>query len=163
MLTSVNLLPIYVGFLSLFVGVGCYPDEVKERHAAAVEAYLPAPDLPDNVPYLDPEQALGPPDGRTLAVGRGSSLTLRFFRPVRDGLGPDLRVYEIGDDGAQARVGVSVDGDTFQEFAGSAEGTTSVFDLEALDLPQIFFVRIRGLDDAGEEPGFDLDALEALH
>ena len=178
MFTGVNLLPAHIepmrrltealrtlGVLAVACSglLGCSPNEVKERHAAAGEAYEAAPDTPEDAPYNKPERALGPPDGRTLAVPRGASLTLRFFRPVREAPGPDLRIYEVGPDAAEARVAVSLDGPTIEAFDEIATGPPTVFDLEELGLPRIYFVRIRGLDDAGEEPGYDVDALEALH
>ena len=107
--------------------------------------------------------ALGPPDGRTVAVGRGAHVVLRFFRAVRDGPGPDLRIYEIGADGARARAAVSEDGERFVEAAEDVFDPATDLELGDLGLDRIFFVRLRGLDDAGPDPGFDLDAVEALH
>ena len=142
---------------------GCFPAELRDRHASAVEAYLPTPFVPDGAPYVDPTRALGPPDGRTVALGRGAFLTLRFFRPAPDAPGPDLRVYEVGPDGAEARLAVSEDGVRFIEAKAVIRGPTSTVDLESFALERASYVRIRGVDDAGDEPGFDLDAVEALH
>jgi len=143
--------------------VGCFPAELRDRHASAVERYLPAPFLPEDAPYADPTRALGPPDGRTVALGTGAYLILRFFRPVPDAPGPDLRIYEVGPDGAQARLAASEDGVEFVEVTETLQGPTQSVDLEPLGLSSATYVRIRGVDDAGEDPGFDLDAVEALH
>ena len=102
------------------------------------------------------------PDTRSVALGRGSSLVLRFFRPAPDGPGPDLRLHEIGPDGAEARVAFSSDGSTFVEVIDAVPGSAD-FDLEPTGLSAAAFVRIQGLDNAGPEPGYDLDAVEALH
>lgn len=149
--------------LALGVFWGCFPAELRDRHASAVEDYLAAPYQPVDAPYGDPERALGPADGRTVALAEGSFVVLRFFRPVPDAPGPDLRVYEVGDDGAQARLAASEDGETFVELSDVLLGPSQTVDLEPLGLPQAAFIRIRGVDNAGDDPGFDLDAVEALH
>lgn len=151
--------------LILFAGAtgACFPAELRDRHASAVEGYAPTPFADPEAPYLDPTRALGPPDGRTVALGEGAHVILRFFRPVPEAPGPDLRVYEVGADGARARIAVSEDGIEFVEAVELFEGPTQTLDLEALGLERASFVRIRGVDDAGEDPGFDLDAVEALH
>lgn len=150
-----------LSFLPL--AAGCLAGEIRDRHAAAVDAYLKTPFIDPEEPFADPTNALGPPDGRTVALGRGASITVRFFRAIPDGPGPDVRVYEVGPDGAAARVAVSEDGDYFFELPELASGTTTELDLEGAGISQAFFVRVRGADDLGVEPGFDLDAVEALH
>ena len=146
-----------VGFLA-----GCFEGDFQERHASAVDAYLATPFVDAEAPFAEPRRALGPPDGRTVALGAGAFIVVRFFRDIPDGAGFDLRVYEVGADGAEARVAVSETGDEFFEFAQPASGTTTEYDLEETGIPSARFVRVRGIDDAGEEPGFDLDAVEAL-
>jgi len=143
--------------------LGCFPGELRDRHAAVVERYLATPFVDEGAAFADPVRALGPPDGRTVALGDGAYVILRFFREIPDGLGPDLRVYEVGDDGAMARVAVSLDGDAFVEFDQLVGGGSTELDLAELGLSAVSFVRIRGLDNLGIEPGFDLDAAEALH
>ncbi len=149
--------------LGLLIVTGCFPGEIRDRHASVVEDYLMTPFVEADQPYLDPARALGPPDGRTVALGRGAYVILRFFRQIRDGPGPDLRIYEVGDDGAEAFVAVSTDGDEYVELTNRARGASTALDLAQTGLDGIRFVRIRGADDAGDEPGFDLDAAEALH
>lgn len=149
--------------LTGLVPLACAPVEFGDRHAARIERYEPAPFTPDGAEYARADNALGPPDGRTLALGRGAYVILRFFRPPVDGDGADLRVYEIGADGAKARIAFSPDGERFVESTVEAFGPATLYDLADLGLTSAGFVRIRGLDDAGEEPGFDLDAVEGLH
>jgi hypothetical protein len=152
---SVNLLT--------WAALGCVPADLRDQHGSLVEAYLPTPFSDPDAVFTDPGQALGPPDGRTVALARGASLTLRFFRPIPNAEGPDLRIYEVGPDGAQARIAVSVDGARFVEFTTPAEGLATDYELDEAGGESVSFIRIRGLDDRGDEPGFDLDAAEALH
>lgn len=143
---------------------GCLAGEVQDRYASVVDAFLPSPFLDSEAPFADPDRALGPADGRTVALGIGSTLTLRFFRDIPDGRGPDLRVVEIGPDGARAWVAVSADGVSFVEYpTPMAASTRNDLDLADVGLSRVAFVRVRGADDLGIDPGFDLDAVEALH
>jgi hypothetical protein len=149
--------------LTLSAHIGCISGDVRNRFAAAVESYEATPFSDPSAPYADPRRALGPPDGRTVALGRGASLTVRFFSEIPNGPGPDLRVVEIGPDGAHARVAVSADGEVFRELKDPAsDGGTTEYELDDVGLSGATFVRIRGMDDKGLDPGFDLDAVEAL-
>jgi hypothetical protein len=141
----------------------CIAGELRDRHAAAVDSYLKTPFVDPDEPFADPSRALGPPDGRTVALGRGASIAVRFFREIPDADGPDLRIYEVGPDGAEGRIAVSEDGITFFELRELATGTATEYDLRGSGVAFALFVRIRGVDDLGVEPGFDLDAVEALH
>ena len=151
--------------IGLYVGstAACFPGEIRDRHASAVEAFLRTPFVDENQPFSEADRALGPPDGRTVALGVGAYISLRFLGRSQTARGPDLRIYEIGADGAQSAVAVSDNGVDFREFEGHASGSSTLYDLELVQLEQVQFVRIRGLDDLGEEPGYDLDAVEALH
>lgn len=142
---------------------GCIGNDPRDQYAAAVDRYLPTPFADAHASFLDPVRALGPPDGRTVALGVGAYLTVRFFRQIPDGPGPDLRVYKIGPDAARARVAVSRDGVSFHELPEIASGLTTEYDLAAAGETFALFVRIRGLDDVGNEPGYNLDAVESLH
>ncbi|MCK6549429.1 hypothetical protein L6R52_26555 [Myxococcota bacterium] len=144
------------------VASGCVAPELRERYAAVVDAFEPTPAVDPSSPATDPDRALGPPDGRTVAIGLGGSITLRFFREIPDGPGPDLRIYEVGPDGAAARVAVSTDGLTYAELAELASGETTAWDLGSVGVDGARFVWIRGVDELGLEAGFDLDAVEAL-
>jgi hypothetical protein len=138
----------------------CVPTNRRDRFAADIEGISLT--LNDTLDF-QPEAALGPPDGRSVPIPQSESMTLRFFRPIPNGFGPDLRVYEIGADQATAEIAVSEDGTRFFSFAARAEGPASLFDLDELGLSSVLFVEVRGLDNGGIEPGFDLDALEALN
>lgn len=143
--------------------MACAPGELRDRHAATVDAYQRTPLLPADSAAADPVRALGPPDGRTVAIGSGGWVVLRFFREIPDGPGPDLRIYEVGADGAQATVAVGIDGIQFVRLPDPAGGQTTGVDLAGTGFVSIGYVRLEGLDELGLEPGFDLDALEALH
>lgn len=143
---------------------GCLGGQLQDRYASVVDEHLPAPSLDLEQPFADPDRALGPPDGRTVAIGKGGALILRFFRGIPNGRGPDLRVVEIGPDESTAWIAVSEDGVAFTEYPTPATaGGTTELDLEDAGLESASFVRIRGIDDEGLDPGFDLDAVEALH
>jgi len=142
----------------------CLAGEVQDRYASVVDEFIAAPFLPPNEPFADPDRVLGPPDGRTVAVGLGGALTVRFFRDIPDGRGPDLRIVEIGPDGTRAWIAVSADGTSFVESPIPAtDGAPTDIDLADLGLDRASFVRVRGADDLGLDPGFDIDAVEALH
>lgn len=153
----------WVVWAAFALGPGCVAGEIRDRHAAAVDSYLGTPFVDPSAPFMDPTRALGPPDGRTVALGIGAMITVRFFRQIPDGPGPDLRIYKVGPDGSEARVAVSADGATFHEFGSRAAGPTSEYDLASIGETSAYYVRIRGTDDLGLEPGFDLDAVESLH
>ncbi|MCC7386979.1 MAG: hypothetical protein IT384_34395 [Deltaproteobacteria bacterium] len=143
---------------------GCITSVDEDRYASVVELFLPGPDLAATEPYANPDRALGPPDGRTVALGPGAALILRFFRGIPDGPGADLRVVEIGPDAATAWIAASPDGVGFSEAAAPArDNGTTALDLGDLGLETASFVRIRGIGAEGDDPGFDLDAVEALH
>ncbi|MGF1511480.1 MAG: hypothetical protein ACFB9M_18460 [Myxococcota bacterium] len=143
--------------------VSCVPADFRDFHGSVVESFEPATEPAEDDFFSEPRRALGPPDGRTVALGFGSRLTLRFFRPVPNGDGPDIRIYEVGADGAAARVSVSTEGNRFVPFEDPATGLATDYDLTEVRQDGVIFVRLEGLDDAGQEPGFDLDAVEALH
>jgi hypothetical protein len=156
--------PRHVWILLLPGVAACLGGEVQDRYASVVDETIPAPSLDPDQPFADPDRALGPPDGRTVAIGRGGSLVLRFFRGIPNGRGPDLRVVEIGPDGANAWIATSADGVSFVEHSTPAiDGGTTEYDLEEVGLDHASFVRVRGIDDRGFDPGFDLDAVEVLH
>lgn len=143
--------------------VGCTDGDLRERYASAVEFYQAGPAVSPGAPYHDPARALGAPDGKTVALATESVLVVRFFREIPDAPGPDLRLFEVGSDGSAARVSVSVDGREFVPLTTQAlSGGATELELEDTGLAGVSFVRIEGLDDFGTDPGFDLDAVEAL-
>lgn len=88
--------------------------------ATAVESVVFGSDV--DTRWRDTDAVLGPAEGNAvgvLALGRGGAITLRFGRPVVDGPGPDLAVFENGfsDDFLElAWVEVSTDGVHFVRF-----------------------------------------------
>ncbi|MBI4818337.1 MAG: hypothetical protein HY791_18880 [Deltaproteobacteria bacterium] len=147
----------------------CVPEEIPDRYASVVDLYLPTPGLNTDEPFMNPERALGPPDGRTVALARGSALVLRFFQPIHDVEGADLSVLEVGPlDEASAVVAASSNGERFHVFEHTAiAGRASLFDLAEVGLEEASFIRLLGLDasipaSSTDDPGFDLDAVEAF-
>ena len=99
--------------------------------ATAVPAFRPGRDV--DARWRDPAQALGPPGTDPLAVttlGNGGSLTLAFARPLADGPGPDLAIFEnaLDADGflELARVEVSTDGRAFAAFDAAYLGDAPI-------------------------------------
>src|SRR5688500_3196392 len=97
-LSQVGVMSIYwprnIAFFFALSLAACLGGQVQDRYASVVEVNLASPSIDPEQPFADPERALGPPDGRTVAVGRGGTLILRFFRGIPNGRGPDLRVVE---------------------------------------------------------------------
>lgn len=121
----------------------------------------------------DPALALGPPDGRSVSLGDGGSLAVRFFDNTLTGSGspqPDLRVHEGGGDAEATFVEVSRDGVTWIA-VGRVVGGVSTVDLDAFGLgpaERLFFVRLTDDSEDGDQNGAsaavgaDLDAVAAL-
>ena len=150
--------------LTLALALGCTDGNLQDRYAAAVDSYLAGPAVRSEAPYYEPARALGAPDGKTVALAEGSVLVVRFFREIPDAPGSDLRLFEVGADSSTVRVSVSANGTDFVPLTtpGLSGGATEL-DLEGTGLPGVSFVRLEGQDNFGTDPGFDLDAVEALH
>ena len=107
--------------------------------------------------------ALGERDGKTVSVDLPEVLVLAFTnnRAV-DGPGDDLYVYGLANSTSMIDVDASASNGTWThlgEFSGSAG-----FDLSDFPgLTSVKFVRFVGMDDAGELPGFELDAVQSLN
>jgi len=106
--------------------------------------------------------ALGAPDGQFVSVDTPEQLILAFTtKQVINGPGDDLWIFEAGNCGASVDVfGREADGPcthlaTITNSAG--------IDLDAVGLDHIDFIRFVGIDDSGDFPGFDLDAIQALN
>jgi hypothetical protein len=119
----------------------------------------------------NPANALGADDSNYVAVDIPETLILAFTdNSALDGAGNDLRIREVGNDGAQANVYGSKNGVdwVFLVLAtGSGSGTGNYtdiyFDLDGTGLSYVNYLKFEGLDDLGTYPGFDLDAVEALN
>jgi hypothetical protein len=140
-----------------------------EVYASAVVAYVPGPGVEPE--YAQARNALGPPDfveGRNAvslgnSTGPGSaSLTVRFARPIVDGPGVDLYVYERGPSAEPTVLEVSTDGAswvTVGRIAGSVRG------VDLSDGPAAEgvwrFLRLTGVRNGAAAPwaGPDIDAI----
>ncbi|HEY6844481.1 MAG TPA: hypothetical protein VI391_09950, partial [Thermoanaerobaculia bacterium] len=79
----------------------------------------------------DPDSSLGPPDrkpakrmNKAVTLGCGGVLTLRFVdNALVDVPGPDLYVFEVGDDTEPTDVAISVDGKQWIRIGNIAGGT----------------------------------------
>lgn len=76
----------------------------------------------------EPESALGPAlENGVISLGDGGSITLQFEKPLRNGPGPDLAIFENGFDDLfleLAFVEVSTDGEHFVRFPAYSETQT---------------------------------------
>jgi len=147
--------------LDLTVGTpeSCYADG-----AQTVASYTPGErrnGSPLPPPFRNPAKALGPADGRAVALGLGGELVLAFDRPVQNLEGDDVRLVHSGN-GARNRedsamVRVSRDGRTWTE-VGEVSGSGAV---DFGDLAAVRFVEVTDTTpDAGpgSVDGYDLDA-----
>jgi hypothetical protein len=121
---------------------------------------------------MDPNAALGPPDGVSdpccsglLSLGTGGSVTVEFTdNSIINGPGPDLRIIGDPDNDERVQVKVSADGTDWKDFGIVQEIAT--LDLQAVGLEFAKYVRV--IDDAIPEAGginnsAELDTIEALH
>jgi hypothetical protein len=107
--------------------------------------------------------ALGVPDGVFVSVDTPEVLILSFDdNRVFDGPGDDLWIHSAGNIGATVEVRA-------RKFDGPCTLLGTITESGGFDLANypgldyIDFVRFVGLDDSGEFPGYDLDAVEAIH
>lgn len=125
--------------------------------------------------YSDPKNALGPPDYKydtgdsspcVLTLGCGGKAIFGFSNNVLvDVKGPDLYIFEVGDDIEDMDVAISEDGRKWIEL-GKVNGGTAAIDINPYVLPgEVFhFVRIIDLKShcEGPYPGADIDAVGAI-
>jgi outer membrane protein OmpA-like peptidoglycan-associated protein len=120
----------------------------------------------------DGHAALGPPDRhRTgdrneVTLGCGGILTLRFVdNALVDVKGPDLYVFELGDDTEPTDVSISVDGKQWIRIGNIAGGTGEMDIAGKANAGEVYhFVKLTDLKSAchGNYPGADIDAVGAL-
>jgi outer membrane protein OmpA-like peptidoglycan-associated protein len=121
----------------------------------------------------DPSSALGPPDRRpakrmnkAVTLGCGGVLTLRFVdNSLVDVPGPDLYVFEVGDDTEPTDVAISADGKQWIRIGNIAGGTGEMDIKGKAKLDEAYhFVRLTDLRTAchGSDPGADIDAVGAI-
>lgn len=95
-------------------------DTVIEAWATAVVNYSPGSDV--DTEFQTPNKAIGPAQGTSgdvVSLGRGGEITLTFDAPIRDGIGPDLVVFENSINDTFLELGfveVSSDGTNFFRF-----------------------------------------------
>ncbi len=131
--------------------------------ATAVDTYSPGAELSPE--FSDSSRAVGPAGNNpaaTVSLGRGGSITLRFDRPIRDGLGDDFAVFEnsFSDTFLElAYVEVSSDGVNFRRFAADSRTPEPVAAFGDLDSTQIN--NLAGSFRGGFGTPFDLSELTA--
>jgi hypothetical protein len=110
-----------------------------------------------------PSAALGAPDGIFVSVDIPEVLVLGFTdNRVYDGPGNDLWIHSAGNIGATVEVrGRTLDGPCTLLGTITESGGFDLANYPGLDY--LDFVRLTGLDDSGQFPGYDLDAVEALN
>jgi hypothetical protein len=110
-----------------------------------------------------PSASLGAPDGQFVSVDTPEELVLAFTdNRVYDGPGDDLWIHEAGNCGASVDVyGRSSDGPS--TFLGTITNSAFIDLANYPGLKYLDFVRFVGVDDSGEFPGYDLDAVKALN
>jgi hypothetical protein len=109
-----------------------------------------------------PTAALGAPDGKYVTVDEPEVLILAFGdNRVYDGPGDDLWIYAVGSENTLVKVNGRFEGGacTFLEMINTSAG----IDLADYDLPYLDYIRFSGIDDNSGYPGFNLDAVVALH
>jgi OOP family OmpA-OmpF porin len=120
----------------------------------------------------DAAAALGPPDRKhagdrkEVTLGCGGVLTLRFVdNALVDVDGPDLYVFELGDDTEPTDISISADGKQWIR-VGNIAGGTGEMDISgtAKRGEAYHYVRLTDLRSAchGNYPGADIDAVGAI-
>lgn len=125
--------------------------------------------------YSDPKNALGPPDYKygtgdsspcCLTLGCGGMVILGFRNnALVDVKGPDLYVFEVGEDEEPMELSISEDGRKWIDI-GKISGATAAVDIAPYVMPgEIFhYVRLRDLKSHCDPPypGADIDAVGVI-
>ncbi len=147
--------------------------------ADEVVSTTPGSPAPTAGTFLDPAEALGPPDysnpNGSFSLGRGGEIVVKFTDNSLTGSGSaaaDLHVFEVGPDVEDTLVAISQDGINWLD-VGQIDGGTQSIDIDtyliaaSLDVFTKFsFVRL--IDVAGEggqsgtTVGADIDAIGAI-
>ena len=144
--------------------------------ADRVESFRTTADLDEA--YVDPWQAVGPPDYETgcrdgdecyVTLTPGGVVVYEFTNnTLYDGPGNDIAVFEIGPDAEATTVEISVDGQDYIS-VGRVEGSSAALDIAGRgpDGARYRFVRLTDDPDqggrGGATPGADIDAVGAIH
>jgi len=99
-----------------------------------------------------------------LSLPTGSYVTVGFTDETAiDGPGDDIFVREIGGNGERADVFVSADLLDFVFLGTAIDNSTTAFDLASIGFTGLVQgVKIVGLDNGGDSPGFDVVNVEVL-
>ncbi|MCB0972613.1 MAG: DUF4214 domain-containing protein [Acidimicrobiales bacterium] len=142
-------------------------DKADERIVAFATGHVGyAPGSGVNDGFKTPDNALGPIDGSIVVLGDRGEITLTFDRPIADGDGHDLAVYENGfaygeeDYVELGYVEVSSNGTDFVRFDSASRRVDPVGSFVAMDVAELG--GLAGKDLAGKGTPFDL-ALLANH
>lgn len=124
--------------------------------------------------FSNPSNLLGPPDYKgpgdaspcVLTLGCRGNVIMRFTDNVLvDVPGPDLFVFEVGEDEEPTDMQISEDGRKWID-VGKISGSTAAVDIKPFVMPgEVFhFVRLRDLGThcEGDYPGADIDAVGAI-
>lgn len=146
-----------------------------ESFASRVVEFIPGSPWTSDALDMDPNEILGVPDragysnGKAVTLGAGGVIVLEFQRLIVDGDGPDIYVFEVGDDVEATQVEVSCDLETWY-YVGTARGSTASVDLSGPDSQaptelKYKYVRLTDLRDEprGKYPGADIDAVAGLN
>lgn len=153
-------------------GAISFADEVIVYDPSAGDGNVPTD--PD---FLDPAEALGPPDYSrstekgSVSLGDGGYVVLKFTDNRLTGSDtpdPDLHIFEVGTDAEHTYIEISNDG-TIWHPVGKIFGATSSIDIDAYGFSsedEFSFVRLTDDPDEGENSGrtvgADIDAVGAI-
>jgi len=125
--------------------------------------------------WKQPDSALGPPQlvspggyPRDVSLGNGGSLTIEFENnDLRNGVGADLAVFEVGSEAERFEVEISADGSSWIQL-GSYPGGARAIDIGPfVDSPGPYkFVRVTDAPGGGSGnpyAGADIDAIATLN
>ena len=110
-----------------------------------------------------PENALGPADAKSVSIDTPEILIVAFTdNSALDGDGNDIKIYEDINHDSSVDIYASMDNSNYV-YLGMATGNVE-YDISNFGkLGYINYLMFVGLDDGGSYPGFDLDAVWALH
>ncbi|MEL7035117.1 MAG: PEP-CTERM sorting domain-containing protein [Cyanobacteria bacterium J06592_8] len=99
-----------------------------------------------------------------LSLPTGSFVTVGFTdETVIDGVGDDIFIQEVGEEGERANVFVSSDLVNFTFLGEAVDDVTTAFDLATIGFTDpVQAVQIVGLDNLGGSPGFDVVNVQVL-
>lgn len=141
---------------------------VSFRRGEPIEGVSMDPGAAIGIPDC-PKEDYNEPEDSYVALGDGGELVVEFTdSALYDGDGPDVAIFEIGEQLESVNVAVSEDGQTWHEL-GIIRARAAAVDLARLELPdsQFRFVRLldakEGRSNGSNWPGADIDAIGAIH